>query len=271
MKKPIKLYWHRGAGRSDESRQNFGDYLSRLIVEVVSGRPVEYAPLRSADMMAIGTILANEHKAKRFGFKRRLHVWGSGCGQPDERFSPRHYYHAVRGKETRARLLGSAEGVMLGDPGLLANLLIKAPTEKKYRVGFVPHYVDQDSDFSRKLMAWDSRIQLINVYAPPLAVIAQIASCQFIISSSLHGLVISDAFSIPNIRARISHGIIDELKFVDYYSAFGIEAPPVMHDDHLLSKDFSLTTLEESVREAYRRPALDQIKNDLYSSFPRNI
>ncbi|WP_374380800.1 hypothetical protein [Pseudomonas fluvialis] len=55
----IKLYWHRGSGRSDAGQRNFGDYLSPLIVEAVSGRSVKYAPLKEAEMMAIGTILAN--------------------------------------------------------------------------------------------------------------------------------------------------------------------------------------------------------------------
>jgi len=45
----IKLYWHRGSGRSDAGQRNFGDYLSPLIVEAVSGRSVEYAPLKEAE------------------------------------------------------------------------------------------------------------------------------------------------------------------------------------------------------------------------------
>lgn len=260
----IKLYWHRGSGRSDPGRQNFGDYLSPMIVEAISGKPVEYAPLSSADMMAIGTILANEPKARRFGFKRRIHVWGSGCGQPSERFSSRHYYHAVRGQETRARIEGGAENIALGDPGLLADRLIDRPARRKYRIGFVPHYVDQNLPASRAFLAGCPDVRLIDVFLPPKEVLAEIASCEFVISSSLHGLVVADAFGVPNVRVRLSAGIIDELKFDDYYSAFGMKAPTALAENELLEFPARI----QSVAETYDRPGIEAVKDALARSFP---
>jgi len=97
----IKLYWWRG----DSGKENFGDYLSPLIVEMVSGKEVVYAKPEKADMIAIGSILHRERKAKRFFIPRKLHIWGAGTDSPDRRFSSRHYYHAVRGLETSSRIL----------------------------------------------------------------------------------------------------------------------------------------------------------------------
>lgn len=260
----IKLYWHRGPGRNDPNRQNFGDYLSPMIVEAVSGKRVEYAPLPKADMMAIGTILANEPKAKYFGFKRRLHIWGSGCGQPEERFSGRHHYYAVRGSETLQRIQGNTDDVALGDPGLLAEMLINRPASKKYKIGFVPHYVDQFSQLTRAFLDKFPDTHFIDVYMPPKDVLYAIASCTFVISSSLHGLVIADAFGVPNIRAKLSAGIIDELKFIDYYSAFGIAPPIAIQGEQI----FNPTAFFENEMENYSRPKIDILKRGLINNFP---
>lgn len=260
----IKLYWHRGKGRVDASQQNFGDYLSPLIVEAVSGRSVIYAPLKEAEMMAIGTILANEPKARRYGFKRRIHVWGSGCGQPDEQFSDRHYYHAVRGRETKDRILGGGEGMVFGDPGLLAELLVLKPSEKKYKFGFVPHYVDaKRSDVVSFIN--DSDVHVIDVFAQPELVLEQIASCEFVVSSSLHGLVVADAYGVPNVRVRISTGLIDELKFADYYSAYSMVEPVPMSFEQL--RGLCNSDIYNYI-ETYERPGLCRIKENLIKAFP---
>lgn len=260
----IKLYWHRGSGRDDPSKRNFGDFLSPLIVEAVAGRRVEYATLSRADMMAIGTILAKEPKAKRFGFKRRLHVWGSGCGQPEESFSARHYYHAVRGVETRQRIEGGGSAPVLGDPGLLSGLLIDPPTMKKYRFGFVPHYVDQQLPAALEFLHSNPEVRFINVFDEPKSVLQQIASCEYVVSSSLHGLVVADAFGVPNVRVRLSQGVIDEIKFDDYYSAFGMPAPQALQSTEL--PNFSAEI--ETRLQDYSRPGLDGVKDALMKSFP---
>lgn len=260
----IKLYWHRGPGRDDNDRQNFGDYLSPMIVEAVSGKKVEYAPLPKADMMAIGTILANEPKAKYFGFKRRLHIWGSGCGRPDERFSGRHHYHAVRGTETLQRIQGSTDNVALGDPGLLAEMLIDRPAAKEYRLGFIPHYVDHPLPLTRAFLDKFPSTHFINVYMPPKDVLRAIARCELLISSSLHGLVIADAFGIPNIRAKLSSGVIDELKFDDYYSAFGMTHPPALLGEQV----FNFPFIQDEITKNYVRPGIDLIKAGLIKNFP---
>jgi len=263
----IKLYWSLGSGRDNPSRRNFGDYLSPLIVEAVSGKQVEYAPLSRADLMAIGTILIRERKARFLGFKRKIHVWGSGCGQEDESFSGRHYYHAVRGAETLRRIEGNVGPVALGDPGLLAPLLLKKAVAKQYKIGFVPHYVDKSLPTVVEFIEKNKEVHFIDVHKPPIQVIEEIAACEFVISSSMHGLIVADAFKVPNVRIRLSARVKSELKYGDYYSAFGIQQPkPIEAED--LGDFISKASL---YYENYCRPDLDSVFSGLLKSFPASL
>ena len=56
--------------------------------------------------------------------------------------------------------------------------------------------------------------------------ITEIAQSEMILSSSLHGLIIADAFRIPNKRIYFTEAPLGSgIKFDDYYSAYGVMAP----------------------------------------------
>lgn len=264
---PIKLYWSLGSGRNNPGRRNFGDYMSPLIVEAVSGKKVEYAPMSKADLMAIGTIMTREKKATIWGFKRKIHVWGAGCGQEEEIFSGRHYYHAVRGAETFKRIVGVAGQVAFGDPGLLAPMLLKKSVAKQYEIGFVPHYVDKALPSVVEFFEKNERVHFIDVHMPPIQVVEEIAACDFVISSSMHGLIVADALNVPNVRIRLSDLIKSELKYIDYNSAFGIKQPRVLAADDL--NDFMTKYIDYA--EEYYRPNLEKVRSQLINSFPRGL
>jgi hypothetical protein len=100
-------------------------------------------------------------------------------------------------------------------------------------------------------------------FSPPKEVISQIAQCNSILSSSLHGLITADSLRIPNIRIEISTAIRGgDWKFNDYYSAFGIE-PLKIQASTLASAEELRPHLQQ-----YNRPRLDEIKDTLYKSFP---
>ncbi|SDS88563.1 polysaccharide pyruvyl transferase family protein [Pseudomonas oryzae] len=268
--KPIKLYWCRGEGRSDPSKQNFGDYLSPLLVELLSGRKVEYAPVQRADLMAVGSILGREAKAKRWGFlPYRLHIWGTGTGAEQAHYSGRHHYHAVRGALTRAQIDGLRSDPVLGDPGLLAPWVLgdrERPVARQIRVGLIPHYADQAEPAVAELLAGIPGARLINVFSPVKQVLAEIASCDFVLSSSMHGLIVADSFGVPNQWLLLSRGRISEYKFADYYSAFGLSGLQPLLPQTVLAGG---PALFEQLRAEYRRPGLERIQQDLLGSFPQ--
>lgn len=257
MTKPLKLYWSSGL---KNGKKNFGDWLSPVLCEAVSGRKVVYAKLHHCDVVAVGSIL---QRLKNHFWTHRVHVWGSGLIEEVTPFNTRHHIHAVRGRLTAGTLL-NRKIESLGDPGLLCDILLQKPIcDKIYRVGIVPHYKDQHS-LEIKEFAKQSGITVIDIFSETIDFIEQVSRCEYLLSSSLHGLIVADALKIPNGWIKLSQKVRgNDFKFADYYSVFGLE--------NVRPLPFcATTTAEEAIRwcENYHRPDLDQIKKQLYNCFP---
>jgi len=234
-------------------------------VEFVSGRKVEHASIRRADMIAIGSVLGREKKAKTWGFPRKLHIWGTGSGNPDDVFSGRHHFHAVRGSKCLNQIRGSKATPVLGDPGLLSSSLVNKPISKRIRVGLIPHIRHRDSSLIGELLTRIPGAKVIDVYSPVKQVLAEIASCDFVLSTSLHGLIVADSYGVPNQWLSTKRCPRWEYKFQDYYSSFGIHNPvPLTVDQILLDRSW---TIDEAL-QAYARPGLDDMKQSLVKAFP---
>jgi hypothetical protein len=263
--KPIKLYWCRGQGRNDPSKRNFGDYLSADLVEIFSGRKVEYADIKHADMIAIGSVLGREKRAKNWGIKHKLHIWGTGSGNPGDVFSPRHYYHAVRGLKCKEQISGLKGDPVMGDPGLLSPWLFSKPTAKKISVGIIPHHSQQESPAIAALLSKIPKSRIIDVHLPVKQVLEEIASCDFVLSSSLHGLIVADAYGVPNQWLTLERTQEWEFKFQDYYSSFGlIDSTPVTPQEIIQTPAWSV----EGYMSDYHRPGLAALQKGLIKAFP---
>lgn len=262
--KPINLYWCRGRGREDSNRQNFGDYLSAELVEIFSGRKVAYAPIQRADMIAIGSVLGRERKAKILGFPRRLHIWGTGSGNPGDVFSGRHHYHAVRGLKCKAQIQGLKSQPVVGDPGLLSPWLVGKSIQKKISVGLIPHFMHHDSPEIAALLSAIPNSRIINVFSPVKQVLEEIASCDFVLSTSLHGLIVADSFGVPNQWLTLDMSPAWQFKFKDYYSSFGLFDQEPVTAQEILQQPWSV----ERYMADYHRPGLEAMQHGLISAFP---
>jgi pyruvyltransferase len=218
---PLRLFF----SKRRNGAVNFGDNLCEPLVGEILGRAVQHARVSTCDLAAMGSIV--EMLVER-RFRRIMHgrldpiaVWGSGFLRAGGTVSVRQLRPiAVRGPLTCARL--GAPAVPLGDPGLLATRLIHSPIGKTHRWGVVPHYTDANSPLLADLLDRCPNAILIPVDAPPLETLRLIASCEFIASSSLHGLVAADAYNIPNWRIALDGGLDGgDYKFTDYAEAIG--------------------------------------------------
>ncbi|MFN4129956.1 MAG: polysaccharide pyruvyl transferase family protein [Paracoccaceae bacterium] len=125
---------------------------------------------------------------------------------------------AVRGKLTIKELSLPAD-TLTGDPGILsARYFPKSP--RKFRWGVVPHYSHRNSK-EIKAAVKATKAKLIDATDPVEKVLSEISSCDAIISSSLHGLIVADSYGVPCAWLnKKSHGD-HTFKFADYCSGVG--------------------------------------------------
>ena len=254
--KALKLFWSRGHER------NAGDWFSPLICERLSGRPVVYADSRYCDLVAVGSLLGRlrkSHPLHRLSLHRPLHVWGTGTLRPSERLPGSHHLHALRGTLTLARCDTVRGSPKLGDPGLLADILVDRPPGKRHGIGVIPHLADRDHPDVAAFIARTPHAYRLDVTAPVTDLLAEISACEGILSSGLHGLVFADALGVPNRWFTASGTLIGgRHKFNDYYTAFGLEEDPV----RLPGLDI------RTIFDGYRRPGIQTLKQGLLESFP---
>jgi pyruvyltransferase len=157
-------------------------------------------------------------------------ILGSGfIGQEATRMFPKAKIFSVRGKLTREKL-GRGDEVALGDPGILTSIVFPKRKQKKFSLGVIPHYVDRDKETFinlKKNMGMKDGAIFIDVMDYPEKVIGLIDQCEFIISSTLHGLIVADSLGIPNAWIESTDLIGGRFKFDDYYSSLGICEDPM--------------------------------------------
>lgn len=212
----IFVHWGRGLN-------NFGDCLQPDILRCYGFTPV-YVPQRRSDVVLAGSILQwvpSDYKGI---------ILGTGGGEQNYDF-PNAYIVGVRGELSLSRLKQESVIGVVGDPGLIMNKVFPDKVDKTNQLGVIPHFVDKDHVILRQ---WAARFGkdslLIDVLRNPRDVIHDIKSCEYIVSSSLHGLIIADAFDIPNARFVIRETMPTEFydyKFKDYYSSLLSEDMPL--------------------------------------------
>lgn len=255
--KPLGVYWWR---YEYPDKLNFGDELTPILIERLFNIKTAWKEPNNCEVIGAGSIievvdeLSNGHK---------LSVWGSGFIKPGGKYSGSNMtFHAVRGMETLSRIQG--ENVALGDPGLLTSLAFEEidVSVKKYRVGVIPHYIDSDSPTLNDLRN-DSSVVVIDALWPVQKVVETIASCELVLSSSLHGLIISDSFGIPNYWVPLSDNLTGgDYKFKDYYSVFD-ETPQPLGKSVL-----SNIPVDDLISQYTKKTNLKSIQKDLLDSFP---
>jgi pyruvyltransferase len=110
----------------------------------------------------------------------------------------------------------------LGDPGILASELVGAQ-EAQFDWGLVPW--GQDGSLAAKYSALIPKqlaVTVIHAENDPLTALRQLAACRKIITSSLHGMVVADAFGIPR-QVEFCSRMRSDFKFRDYSAS--IETP----------------------------------------------
>ena len=197
---------------------NFGDKLNPWLIKKITGSSPIYVDIKSSvlKIVAIGSI---------FNWcTDSAIVWGSGLASIKDLIEHRPKILAVRGPLSRKRIREFMQcPEIYGDPALLLPKFYCPNVEKKYKVGIIPHYVDQ-LQFYTKSYDPDANIHVINVFDSVESIIDQINECECILASSLHGLIAAHAYGIPAKWIKITDNIGgDGLKFRDYLMSVDIK------------------------------------------------
>lgn len=207
-------------------KSNWGDDINYWLLRELSDKPIIPFSLsivtrffRKPYIAGIGSILT------MFDMDNAI-IWGTGVisnsgkivGHPKE-------VRAVRGPLTREKLI--EQGIdcpeVYGDPALLLPLYYVPKVDRKYKLGVICCYDEFDHPFVKRAKVTDEVLFIdIAHYNHWLDFPDQICQCECIVSSSLHGLIISQAYNIPNVWMRLSdveYG--DEIKYHDFFISVG--------------------------------------------------
>lgn len=248
---------------------NFGDLIGPWLITLMTDRPVSNSKYLNINrtMFTVGSII--EH-ASSFP-NQKISIWGSGLIQPLD--NPKKIKKlrrcqidkilAVRGSLTRQELSKIYEidnSLPLGDPALLLPRFFSPCLKNINNISIVPHF-NHKSLFE----SYEDTFNIINVMQSPKNVVAEIASSKICISTSLHGIIIAQAYNIPWLLLRIADDTLlgDMFKFNDFFSTLKGEEFPIKT---ILASDLSNLDFNKLAKEASLIPIKTNL-NDLLDAF----
>jgi hypothetical protein len=194
----MKTFWDQSHDGS-----NFGDALNVEVFRRLAGIELEWSEPEDADLFGIGSIAEAIPK----GFPGI--VLGTGKMFEESVID----LSSARVLALRGPLTGQSD--LYADLGLLASDLTQT-VSRDVAVGWLPHYVDERLYYGER----------IDILAGVDSVIAAVARCKRLVSSSLHGLILADALGIENLWEP-HHGVLGKgFKFRDYASSYGETITP---------------------------------------------
>ncbi|MGX1701063.1 polysaccharide pyruvyl transferase family protein [Microbacterium sp. NPDC055357] len=227
---------------------NFGDLLGPWIVRRMVGRlGLGRALSRSPRLLAVGSIM-------RLGLEGDV-VWGAGINGKtvDGAVFPRLDVRAVRGPLTARvlRTFGNDVPEVFGDPALLIphlwtddELGIRRRTTG---VVLMPNYND--------IRHWPSHA--IDPRGDVLERVRLLASAELVVASSLHAVVIAEAYGVPAVLVTSTRE--KPFKYEDHYEGTGRRAPAPAPD------------WEQGLQTAPAPPITGWSPAPLMDAFPRDL
>lgn len=239
---------------------NLGDSLGEVIVKFMldkAGIDMDAEVSKTKHFNCVGT---NIH-----GSYQNATIWGSGilptktyafwqkvCGRKLD-------VRAVRGPLTRKVLLEQGQKCpeIYGDPAILMPLIYMPPNggEKVRNKIIIPQFASENS-FKEKHPEEYLLSMKTNDYQ---SVIDEIVSSEIVYTSSLHGIILAEAYGVP---AVFFHGLEDywDFKYYDYYQSTG-----------RMNVKIAETYEEALAMEPQPLPNLEGLVKGLLDSFPYDL
>lgn len=159
-------------------------------------------------------------------------VWGSGIMDSKLKdIIPPYDIRAVRGPLTRNKLLSMGIDCpeVYGDPALLLPMVYTPKVMKKYKLGVIPHYSELEN--AKIIFRNRQDIHIIDMahYNDYHEIINSLYECEGVLSSSLHGLILGEAYKVPSVWVEFAESKQrDRFKYHDFYASIGKDPEPVI-------------------------------------------
>jgi pyruvyltransferase len=207
-----------------DGHPNWGDSVNHYLFQRLTGHTIVVADrvfnvLNKEIILGVGSIIA--------GNLRNHVIWGSGFLSEQSQITTKpKTVLAVRGVFTFRKFQSFHIQVpqVFGDPALLFPDLFHPKVAKRYPIGLIPHFKENSLPLVTSLREkFGDQLCIIDMTGGIEEVAEKVLQCEAILSSSLHGLILAEAYGIPTARVIISDKLIGgHFKFDDYYSGVGI-------------------------------------------------
>lgn len=225
IRNEVNLHWY--STKSNDGIENLGDYLSVVVVKnlLIERNILEHKKLYDTKhLYAIGSIIF-------YGFQRAT-IWGSGLLHKAPFYRMPFIYHldirAVRGPLTRKSLMKNGFKVpeVYGDPAILLPLFY-TPLEQ---VSDQREYIVIKHKNSTEIVEDGSTVNILTNNW--MKTVDEIASAKLVLSGSLHGIIIAEAYGVPAIlvKSLMDPADKDLFKYKDWYYSTGRKDFPMAED-----------------------------------------
>lgn len=263
-------------------RANFGDQIGPWLVQELTGRRMINSRYSTRDHGRMTATVGSIIHMLPTSATSQADIWGAGLMRrlsDEERAGLDNLnsvtVHAVRGRLTRQLLqeqLGWEVPEVYGDPALLCPRFYtpEPAPEAEDKIAFVPHFKHVEHHFSTAAEfqeALDDDVRLVDVHEDLRTVISQIASARVCVSSSLHGIIIAQAYGVPWVWLYAPDRNIGgaRFKFDDFFSTLADADSVASHEAS--AKDFLQLPFAELAQQAVL-PELGIDLDALQNAFP---
>ena len=244
------------AFKPKSGKENLGDWLALPIYDYmlsINNLQKDKKVSKTKHLYTIGSLimLGNQNAT----------IWGSGIltSEPEGTIWKRNKFRTldvrcVRGPETLRRLKENGIDISnckLGDPGVLMPLVYKPKEYSKKREYSVIIHMNMRTE------QVENEIEILT--DDWKKTIDEIYNSKLIISSTLHGIILAEAYGIPAIMLdKIESN--DKFKYNDYYFSTGRKAYPIA------------TSIEEALQMPIPSvPDLTALQSNLLDTFPVDL
>lgn len=246
--------------------KNLGDALSEYILKYLGYYINTSNDFNNCNALFIGSNLDRVPNSNNI-----QKILSSGFMYSDKYEYTNNNIYGVRGYLSLEKITNKS--ICLGDGALLLSKMIdyNALNEMKkktkvYKLGIIPHI----SDISKTNSYFSQQdVKVIRIDHSLSDFILECLKCEYIVSSTLHGLIICDILQIPNHIIKFSFSCRPEqdylFKYNDYYSIFKMKV------DKIFNEKSDSSEMVSYMQRNYKKKELQHFTNTLFKNMEKLI